>query len=223
MDLKILCYNTHSGKNLFYKPTLDSIIEFLLAQSADIICLQEVHNNSKQGQQYQRLKEALAMNGEFGGNITIADGMYGNATFSRFPLVQSSNIALPSQKEQRGVLYSTINFKGHAIDVFNTHLGLGRKERESQIRLLETTLSNSSVPCILAGDFNTTASIPFSNMMDLGKKAGKESLPTIFPLKKRIDYIYASSAFHLSSYEVIPVTYSDHYPLTAVINLSKQL
>ncbi|MEW9672056.1 endonuclease/exonuclease/phosphatase family protein [Ammoniphilus sp. 3BR4] len=221
MELKIVCYNIHSGKNLFYRPTLDSIIEFLREQAPDIVSLQEVHNNSKQGWQFNQIKEALAMNGDFGGNVKIGDGMYGNATLTRFPLIQSKNIPLPSQKEQRGVLCSTIDIKGRTIEVLNTHLGLGKKERESQLEHLAMLLDKSSLLHILMGDFNTVVTIPFPDMMDLGKKAGKESLPTIFPLKKRIDYIYASSSFHLSSYEVIPVTHSDHYPITSVIGLSK--
>ncbi|RXT05858.1 endonuclease/exonuclease/phosphatase family protein [Ammoniphilus sp. CFH 90114] len=219
MQLNIICYNIHSGRNLFYRPTLDLIIQFLKEQSADIISLQEVHHNSKQGWQFDQIMKGLAMDGSYGANVKITDGAYGNATFSRYPIVWSKNVWLPSQKEQRGMLHSVLEIQRKKVHIFNTHLGLGKKEREMQLEALTHTVEECGSSCLLMGDLNTTVSLPFPNMIDLGKKAGKESQPTIFPLKKRIDYIYASSSFELLHYEVNQVNHSDHYPIKATVQL----
>ncbi|WP_134704112.1 endonuclease/exonuclease/phosphatase family protein [Ammoniphilus sp. YIM 78166] len=220
MELTLLCYNIHSGKTIFYRPSLHHIINFIRKQSPDIIALQEVHNNSGQGWQFNELSQALPMHGSFGGNIQIKDGLYGNATFTKPPITLSNQTFLPSEREQRGLLQTAIEVQGQPVYIFNTHLGLGRKERSNQLELIREIMVDCPYPCILMGDFNTTNPMALPDMVDIGKKTGKDSQATIFPLKKRIDFIFASSSFEILSYEVLShISYSDHYPIKAKVRL----
>lgn len=217
MEITICCYNIHSGKNIFYWPTLKKMIDFFRERKVDILALQEVHNNSTKGWQFNIIQDSLGMAGSYGGNLPLGDGHYGNATFSRFPIIHSQNTILPSEKEPRGALSTTLLIDDYPVQLINTHLGLGRKERTIQMNQIEQLLS-ADQPNLLVGDFNTTAPHSFP-LDDLGKRAGKEDKPTIFPLKKRIDFIFASSSFELIDYEVLEMELSDHYPVVASLRL----
>ncbi len=218
MKITVCSYNIHSGKNIFYWPTLKKMINFFQMKNLDILALQEVQNNSNKGWQFNEIKNSLAMQAIYGGNISLGDGQYGNATFSRFPILHCQNIMLPSEKEQRGALCTTLLVHNRPVQMINTHLGLGRQERTLQINQLEQLLSPDQ-PNLLAGDFNTTSPNAFPLLDDLAKKAGKEGDPTIFPLNKRIDFIFASSSFELIEYEVLDLELSDHYPILASLRL----
>lgn len=219
MQFTIGTYNIHSGKDIIYRATLHKMMEFIKSLSVDILALQEVQNNSKNGWHFNELQQYLVHEGVYGGNIKLADGQYGNATFSAFPIIESENVSLTSSKEQRGALCTTIQIGEHRVRILNTHLGLGRRERSQQMNEVNQLLMNTSFPNLLVGDLNTTAPLLFTDMVDLAKKIGKEGVPTIFPLKKRIDYILASKSIELMDYEVIPVTFSDHYPVKATVRL----
>jgi endonuclease/exonuclease/phosphatase family metal-dependent hydrolase len=219
MKLDIYSYNIHSGKNVFYKYSLHHIIQYFKQHHADILALQEVQNNSKYGWQYDLLKTNLNMFSVFGSNVSISDGSYGNAIFSKFPIINNQNHLFPRFKEQRGVISADIDVNGTVLKVFNTHLSLGKKEKTSQMKDINGFIQEAKFPTILMGDFNTTKPIDFTNMIDCGKAKRKEAQPTIFPLRRRIDYIFTSNLFNLLDYEIIPVTYSDHYPLKVTISL----
>jgi endonuclease/exonuclease/phosphatase family metal-dependent hydrolase len=196
------------------------MITYFQQHHADILALQEVHNNSKHGWHFEQLKKALNLHNAFGKNVSVADGGYGNAIFSRFPILQWDNISLPSHREQRGLLSTMIDIDGHPIQVWNAHLSLHKSTRITQMKTLEQLTLKETKPCFLMGDFNTTTPSPLSNLVDVGKKAGKSHLPTLFPLRRRIDYIFSSPSFECVEYQVIRLSYSDHYLLKAVFQKS---
>lgn len=218
MRFTLCCYNIHSGKNIFYWPTLTKMIDFFQEKKPDLLALQEVHNNSSKGRQFSKIKQSLGLEAGYGGNLSIGDGHYGNAIFSRFPIIHYQNTLLPSEKEQRGALSATLLIDQRPIQLINTHLGLGRQERTLQLKQIEQLLTPDQ-PNLVVGDFNTTAPRSFPQLDDLGKRAGKEDHPTIFPLNKRIDFIFASSVFELIDYEVLKLDFSDHYPIMASLRL----
>ena len=219
MKISVCSYNIHSGKNIFHRPTLQKMIRFFRRNPIDILAVQEIHQNSKHGWQVDVCKNQLEMETAFAGNVLIKDGYYGIAIFSRFPILKSEHVKLTSQKEQRGLLHLKLKIDGSEVNVLNTHLGLGRKERMIQLNELEDLISSDSSPTLLFGDFNSSSSLSLPPLIDLGKKAGKEELPTFFPLRKRIDFIFTSPSFQLVDYDVIPVQYSDHYPVRASLVL----
>ncbi|HJV45931.1 MAG TPA: endonuclease/exonuclease/phosphatase family protein [Bacillota bacterium] len=220
MQFSLYSYNIHSGKDLIFRKTFPRIIQFFLDNKADIISLQEVQNNSKFGWQFNDLQKSLNMNGIFGANLNILDGSYGNAIFTRFPILQHQNLCLPSTREQRGVFHSIIDLNGIHIHCYNTHLALGKKERNVQLDILHKLIADSNEPTILLGDFNTTTPPKFNTLQDLASLAGMETQSTVTPLKRRIDYIFVSHHFKLVKYEVVELPYSDHFPLRSVLELT---
>jgi endonuclease/exonuclease/phosphatase family metal-dependent hydrolase len=219
LEFVVYSYNIHSGKNVVFKPTLSRMINYFLENKADLIGLQEVQNNSKFGRQFLQFKKSLQLNGLFGSNLAIADGGYGNAWLSRFPLELQENYRLPGLSEPRGVLYSTIHISGQKLHCYNTHLGLSKKERNAQMDILRKLVERSKDPAILLGDFNTTHSPFFSTLGDLAIQTGNTKQSTVFPLRRRIDYIFASHHMKLLEYEVIKLPFSDHFPIRAVLKL----
>ena len=61
---------------------------------------------------------------------------YGTAVLSKYPIIYSKNHPLTKigNTEQRGLLETTINIKGHHVKVYNTHLALTPAERIIQVR-----------------------------------------------------------------------------------------
>ena len=99
-----------------------------------------------------------------GFNVKLREGMYGNATLSRYPIVNERNIDLTIESgKSRGCLYTDIALPaknmGHAeIAVFNLHLGLSFKERPRQIGMLvrsdEFRALGLQDSCLVGGDLN---------------------------------------------------------------------
>lgn len=153
---------------------------------ADIICLQEVDYlvpRSSYEDLALRIAEGLNYHYELGLNVYLKKGAYGNAIFSRFPILHSENLNITwGIKKRRGCLMSKIlvpeellkndlNFAQYkkeesqktspisttVIGVLNLHLGLANFERLWQV---EKILSSAfleitkNIPLIIAGDTN---------------------------------------------------------------------
>jgi endonuclease/exonuclease/phosphatase family metal-dependent hydrolase len=219
LQLTIFSFNIHSGRDLFFRKSFSLIADFLSTQPADIIGFQEVQNNSKHGWQFEALKEALKMNGIFGENLSVAKGGYGNALFSHFPILKWENIQLPSRREQRGILTSLLEVHGIVVHALNTHLSLHKETRQAQHSFIASLIQKTDQPCLLMGDFNSFFPPVYPGLTDLGLAAGKKTIPTVTPMKKRIDYLFTSSSFRLVEYDVLPLPFSDHFPIKAIVEI----
>ncbi len=168
MLLRILSYNMHRaiGVDRLFRP--ERIAKVIKHHQADIVLLQEVDVGVPRSRKLDLAKE-MAEAGDYpyyvtGLNVKLKKGMYGNATLSKFPIIQSRNINLTiGRHKARGCKYSSIqvsNSSGFSqnIEVFNLHLGLTPQERVRQIGLLfnskEFFSLNPETPCLVGGDFN---------------------------------------------------------------------
>ncbi len=108
-------------------------------------------------------------------------------------------------------------------------LSTGFKKHQVQIDLLSKYIKESPYPTIICGDFN---SVPLSyeyfalkkDLVDVfelsGKGLGMTFYDYIYPI--RIDYIFTSKDFiPLASYVNKEVDFSDHYPVTAIVQLKE--
>lgn len=172
MNIKIATYNIHRAIGLDRRFRPQRIIEIINEIDADIILLQEVDEGVPRSRELNLAKEIAQACGFpyfiLGHNVTLRKGNYGNATLSKFPILNHRNIDLTiGNKKKRGCQHTTIEIS-HSdtpknIDVFNLHLGLSAKERQKQAGVLfrskeYLTLCNSA-PCIVAGDFNDWRSL----------------------------------------------------------------
>ena len=220
LHLKIASYNIHSGKNLWMYPTLKSIISFLQEENLDIIGLQEINENNKRGKQVTTVKKNLRMEAHFGENLPLGDGYFGNATFSKYPIVERKYLSLPSSKEPRGLIDTKIKISSCIFSILNTHLGLNKQERMEQIKAIKEYIKTLNQPFILMGDFNTKYIELDDYLVDSASKMRKEHLPTMMLSQNRIDYVFVSKDLEIIKYEVHTVKMSDHFPVVVEVVFS---
>ena len=168
MRFRVLSYNMHRaiGIDRRFKP--DRIVQIIEHHNADVVLLQEVDVGVPRSRRLDLAKE-IARSAEYpyyetGLNVKLHEGMYGNSTLSKHPILKSHNINLTvGPRKARGCLHTTIqlddgNSTTRNVDFFNLHLGLSAKERVRQVGLLIQSPEYASLdpdhPCFIAGDLN---------------------------------------------------------------------
>ncbi len=203
----------------------ERIAEVVLAQDADIVCLQEVHQRlpqSKFTDQPKQLEKHLGLPVTFQANLRIGVGGYGLAVASRYPVGTVQNHLLPSVREQRGVLEVRLDTLAGPLVVFCTHFGLSGEERVKQAASLAALVQSSSYPVLVCGDFNERPDAPAvqsllsqTNLLDADAAQDRWTYPTN-ALEARIDYLFHSSPLVCQSVSVIETQASDHLPVVGV-------
>jgi endonuclease/exonuclease/phosphatase family metal-dependent hydrolase len=227
---------------------LGRIANVIRQVSPDIVALQEVdrlHPRSHRLDQPAALGDMLGMESCFGKNVDYKEGEYGVAILSRHPITSFTNTPLPTTDgwEVRGVLEATVSVPGAGdITVLNTHLQVGHvnteaeaaKERGEQAAVIAGRLRELAEPVVLMGDFNAQPGDPelepFAHLVDAWTAAGDGGPGFTIPAhpatrpEVRIDVIYLSDAFHVTSSRVVtdhPAGYaSDHLPVVADVVVS---
>jgi endonuclease/exonuclease/phosphatase family metal-dependent hydrolase len=168
MDLRVLSYNIHRGIGVDRRFRPERIATILAHHDADIVLLQEVDVGVPRSRRLDLAQELAGRLGyphhAVGLNVQLREGMYGNVTLSRLPIIQEQNIDLTIDScKARGCLYTALALPAKTgppakIAVFNLHLGLSFKERPRQIGLLvrsdEFRALGLQDPCLVAGDLN---------------------------------------------------------------------
>ena len=126
-----------------------------------------------------------------------------------------------------GVLPKVSYLQGSDTKKLLGRMSNGFKGQQSQIEDIIAHKTNSPYTVLVSGDFNNT---PFSYVygemkkdmkdayLERGNGLGTTFLFDSFPM--RIDYIFASEAFEILSFETIKKTFSDHYPIIAKVGWS---
>lgn len=83
-------------------------------------------------------------------------GQYGIGIMSRYPIIDSYNISLPKGSEPKTALMTTVNINGKNLNVIGVHLYRSFEERTLQPKAIIDYVQSSTLPLIVAGDFNTT-------------------------------------------------------------------
>ncbi len=221
--LRIVNYNIHSGRDMFWRKRLKQMAETLRTLDADIIALQEVHENSRVGFQATFFARELAHSFAHGPALTITDGSYGNALLTRLPILDCRTTPLPAKKEPRALLQLTLHCGPALVDVWVAHFSLDRRSRQQQFAWIGTELEKRPPrPLILLGDFNTTAPSLPPGLRDCARERQLDWLPTLIPFRKRIDYVFVTGDWEVLDYRLIDVRWSDHYPLVVTLRLLEQ-
>ena len=234
--LVIITYNIHHGQGTDNMIDLERIASIIRGLNPDIVCLQEVDRNLPRTDHVDMPRvfaEKLGMNVVFEPNYQFDGGDYGNATFTRLPIVKSRNVVLPNpvSAEPRGCLIVTVEWQNKQIDVMNTHLGLNGQERLAQAEAIIAELSDC--PVILTGDMNENATAP--GMKILSKHLGdsfdattattRATIPADAPIR-RIDYIFLSKHWKalssLITHDDVTRVASDHLPYRAIVHLNSE-
>lgn len=243
IQISLMTYNVHSCIGTDKKASPERIAEVIASYGPDIVALQEldvVLLRSGMVDQAKEIAGHLNMHFHFHPSFSIEKGYFGNAILSRYPtrLVKADELPTFQYRrllEKRGALWTEMRVEGSKVNLINTHLGLDRNERRSQIDTLlgPDWLGNPacSTPVILCGDLNAS---PLSGiyrkiitrLYDVQKtitgERSRNTWPACFPLM-RIDHIFVSSDIVVTETSVPRTTLtqsaSDHLPLVAHIKI----
>ncbi len=240
MNLRIVTYNIHKaigGVDRRYRP--ERIVEVLRHYKPDIALLQEVDEGvarSSHHRQVDLFAAALELpHRGFQRNVRVREGHYGNATLSRFPIVETVEIDLTMRlKKKRGALLTLLRVEqehhSRTVIVANVHLGLAGFERKWQLRRLiaheQITRHHTATPLVVAGDFNDVyATLGPKVLQPLGfSPAGPtvRTFPARLPLRPldRVFYRGALTATHaFAGHYQTARDASDHLPLVVDFQL----
>lgn len=237
--VKIVTYNVHGCVGGDGRRSAARIAEALAPFDPDVVALQEcdvARARSDREDQPSLIAAELGMTAHFFASFSWQDERYGNALLSRFPLHLHHSGGLPGhgQSEPRAALWGTVDVEGTALQVINTHFGLGRHERLAQAMAL---LADAWVghpafasPAVLCGDLNALPQTGAyralaRRLRDAQRCAGQRpqsTFPARFPAF-RIDHIFVDATTRVESTRVLstPITRvaSDHLPLMATLVL----
>lgn len=215
MNIRVLSYNIHKGfTTTNSKWVLREIRDSIRETRADLVLLQEVlgtHELHEQNiedwpkeSQFEFLADQVWSHFAYGKNAAYSEGHHGNAILSRFPIVESENINISTNRlESRGLLHAVCHIPDIGINfhVGCVHLDLFERGRRLQLeRIVDHLLraTPSDCPLILGGDFNDWARNASRALNDRLKTAeaffsstGKyaRTFPSWFPTL-RLDRLY---------------------------------
>ena len=250
MKIKVLTYNIHKcvgGVDRRYD--LGRIVEIINHHQPDIALLQEVVRHSKSltdTLQVDVIGEAIGLpHRVWVPNVRVSEAKgYGNAIFSRWPLIESVNIDLTiGPKKKRSALYARVRApifgqragqsQTRGLHLFNLHLGLSGIERRMQLKklLLHSSLQRvaKNTPIIVAGDLNDVWGSLGRQVMGPAGFHGVRRKPKTFPAYapvRPLDSLYVRGKIRvenlLPSRLAIARQASDHLPLVAELILGQE-
>ena len=146
---------------------LKPIIDEILAAQPDVLLLQEY--TPRWQEQFQA---ALGQEYPFV-HAAARQDCFGQAIYSRHPIVGSVDAALPLGKLGTPQIRAVVRISGSEIAFYNVHLvpPINRTyttERRREFADLLELLEREGLPVVLAGDFNFTNSSPFAD--ELGRR-----------------------------------------------------
>lgn len=137
----------------------------------DVLCLQEVLQNTNLRNQAETLGDSLGCNVQF----ASVDGperpkRYGNAILTPHTILVGESRNLAPADDYRAVAHVRFNWQGRAVDAYSTHLhhtAEGGAIRATQIRHLLAYVDSTrgDGPVVIAGDFNCELGSPEMNLV----------------------------------------------------------
>ena len=244
MQLRLMTWNVHRCIGLDRRFDPDRVIETLRHHQPDILLLQEVDRGVPRSKKlYLDHLIADAMDYPYhtwSEAHVLKQGSYGNATFSKFPIVKRRVLDLKQgRRKNRNCLYTRHQLPHRAnLHLFNWHLGLSAKERNHQVGRVLASNTMRHLPkrhaVILAGDTNDWRNLLFhgAGLDDAGFDAWSEhgrrkplrTFPSPNPVGALDKFFWRGPLheenIHVSRLKVARAA-SDHLPLLAEFRLGK--
>lgn len=246
LRLRVATYNVHGCVGTDGQRSESRIAEVIADLKVDVIGLQELDLNRRRSagtDQAGLIAQRLGWSRFFHPAMSRAEEQYGDAILSRYPMNLRKAETLPSRapfycRETRAALWVELATPLGRVHVFNTHFGLGRRERLRQAELLLGPEWLGRVPVgesvIVLGDFNSVPTSPPHRMIAgrlrdartfLSPPPSLRSYPTHWPLVA-LDHIFLGSTLRAEVIEVARSARarlaSDHFPLVAEIRPSQE-
>jgi len=237
--LRVMTYNTHGCSGMDGRVSPRRIARVIREQMPDIVALQELdlgRRRSRAEDQAAIIAREVGMHAVFCPTVTRGDEHYGHALLSHWPIQIVRRARLPEDpnswwEEPRAAIWARVIVAGATVNIVTTHLGLGVKEREIQVRALLGPDWLGPVideePVLVCGDFNFLPnSLPYRLACHRLRDAQLLD-PTVRPVNTfsslqplvRIDHMFVSPHFVRESIVAVrndlTRVASDHLPLLA--------
>ena len=245
MRLRFLTWNIHKGiggLDRRYRP--DRIVAVLTQAAPDIAFLQEVDDGAPRSHRHRQVDlfaDALGLpHRAFQANVKLAQGDYGNAILSRFPLsgIEHLDLTVPFKKRRRALIaHARVPLpREHTRSLLlaNFHLGLSGLERRAQLRRIlahhAVARAHAETPAILAGDMNDVWGFLGGWILEPAGfrpvAAGQATFPAALPMRA-LDTIHYRGDLALRAAGPLrngaTREASDHLPLLAEFELRRHL
>jgi len=226
--VRLMTWNIHGALGRNPRFDLQRVVALINRHSPDVIALQEIDSRrpcAAGENPFLVLQEALGNHGIPAKTITTADGEYGQALISRWPM-QSCEIADISyaEREPRRAIRSEISTPLGPLRVIATHLGLTFGERRSQATALLKLIGDDTMTTVALGDFNDwfwAGSVRRVLARAMPARTHHRTFPSMFPLL-HLDRIYCrpNTAFVSAYTDPAAAHVSDHLPVIAEVRVT---
>lgn len=136
----------------------------------------------------------------------------GNAIVSRYPIIDSKSYLLPGGSEKRYLCHSIIKVKNKKINLFVTHLTLGFKDRQEQLKTINSIIKSVKGTRIFGGDLNIINEDELRHIDSLRRISFLKTYPSWDP-KKFLDNIFISDDIKRYELSTTKIKMSDHLGL----------
>ncbi len=226
---RLVSYNVHMAVNTHGQVDPEAIARVIDSENPDVIVLQEVARGwvtNGMMDVAEWLSDRLGMAYVFAG---AADGQFGNAIFSRLPILEhrSGLLGQFDGTMERGYVWAVVEVGGcrEPVNVIVTHLQHREQDTPTRLRQIGVLLEawGGASPAVIAGDMNN---LPDSEevvrflhvgLVSAQDEAGLGNLPTSWQDDTRIDYIFATADLALSGFTRPSSRASDHLPLAVTV------
>jgi endonuclease/exonuclease/phosphatase family metal-dependent hydrolase len=225
--VRLMTWNIHGALGRNPRFDLARVVALISSHKPDVVALQEVDSRrtiAGGGNPFDILQQAVGTHGVGAKTITTADGDYGQALFSRWPIRSSEirDISYP-EREPRRAICCEIDTTDGPLRVIATHLGLSFGERRSQVTALLELIGNSPVTTVVLGDFNDwlwAGSVRKVLARTMPGRTRHRTFPSLCPLL-HLDRIYCRPQEAMISGRTDPTAraISDHLPVIADVQV----
>jgi endonuclease/exonuclease/phosphatase family metal-dependent hydrolase len=226
-SFRVATYNIHYGYDTYWHLSLEEQARTIEDSGADVVMLQEVDTGRPTSYMIDDslwLARRLGMREVY---LPTLEHLTGIALLSRYPILETDTLLLPSELEQTGIIWAELDVDGESVNAFAIWMGLTSEERARQLDAALPFIEAHPGPAAFGGDFNSTPDSPvYARIADAGfgdpfDDLGLGSPPTDPALDpdKRIDFVWLRELVPLDAL-VLDSTASDHRLVVVEAGLS---
>jgi len=216
-SFRVATYNIHYGYDTYWHLSLEEQARTIEDSGADVVMLQEVDTGRPTSYMIDDamwLARRLDMREVY---LPTMEHLTGIALLSRYPILETDALLLPSELEQTGIIWAELDMDGESVNVFAIWMGLEPDERARQLDAALPFLEAHPGPAAFGGDFNSTPDSPvYARIENTGFEDPFVTLdlgspptdPAIKPTK-RIDFVWLRELVPLDAL-VLDSIASDH-------------
>lgn len=231
-SIRVMTYNVHNGFNTKGHLDLIALSQVIEAQQPDLIALQEVSRGSV-------VNGATDILSWFSQRLNLpytftpaGDGLWGQATLSRYPILLAENYSLLPHTTRRSFGYLQIDVgQAEPLNIINTHYQPRYGTNQDQLihteNIFKFLTQHQANRFVILGDLNAEPDLPqmqpffghgFVDAIDLAGLVPGNTASSVNPVS-RIDYILTSPDLTATRVVISPSTASDHLSVAATIQL----